>query len=58
MANLDITPTHNLKPKLEWVGRVLGMDLYVDTSGRRQPSEKRDLVEAVLKAMFTPKGDE
>lgn len=53
MAKLpEPTPQYQLKPKLEWVGCILGMDLYVDTSRERQPNEKRLLAEKILKKAF------
>lgn len=43
---------HSDKPKLEWVGRILGMDLYVDTQGEHWPEKKRELAERMLMHAF------
>ena len=49
---LTATPQHLLKPKLVWVGRILGMDLYLDIQGKPDAMKKRDVAERVLKKMF------
>lgn len=41
---LEPTPQHELKPHLEWCGRLLGRDLYIDT---RDPA-MRDLAQKIL----------
>lgn len=46
MSDLETTPLHEVKPRLEWIGRILGMDVYVDTSGEHP--DKRKLAENVL----------
>lgn len=48
-AHFVQTPQHYLNPRLEWVGKVLGMDLYVDLKNQLQPEKKRQLAEEVLK---------
>lgn len=46
MSELEVTPMHDLKPKLEWVGKILGMDVYIDTSGKHPA--KRDIAEELI----------
>lgn len=45
---LTPTPLHLVKPRLEWVGTVLGMDVYVDVSRQFEPEKKRDLAQTIL----------
>ena len=47
---LEVTPTHLLKPNLQWIGRLLGMDVYIDT----QHKKKRALAEKLLAALTDP----
>lgn len=52
MSDLQTTRVRDMKPKLVWVGKMLGMDMYIDVGGQREPDRKLDLAEACLKKAF------
>lgn len=51
---LKPTPEDAIKqlPRLEYVGKILGMDLYVNTTGITNHSKKRRLAEHLLKSLI------
>jgi len=61
MDEIKATEPHIFKPRLEWVGRILGMDLYVDTGGLENvysAIDKRKMAEALLWKAFNPRKDD
>ena len=48
LDDIQLTPEHELKPKLEFVGRLLGHEMYADVHSERD----RKLVEEVLASLI------
>lgn len=46
------TPEYELKPKLVYVGRLLGMDLYLDIHGVKNAEQKHAMVINLLRQQF------
>ena len=40
---LELTPEYEMKPKLIFVGKLFGMDLYLDIHGVRNAKQKHKL---------------
>jgi hypothetical protein len=55
ISNLKATPIRDLKPHLVFVGRLLGMDLFIDIHGQRNVEDKLALADAIIKEAFEPK---
>ena len=51
---LEPTPEYELKPKLIYVGKLFGMDLYLDIHGVRDAERKHQLAIKWLKAKTAP----
>jgi hypothetical protein len=51
------TPEWKTKPYLVWVGKLLGMDLYIDLQGQSSPKDKHKLAMISLKKAFYPPED-
>jgi hypothetical protein len=48
MDALEVTPMHQMQPKLEWCGRLYGKNIFVDTSRAAEPEKIRKIVEDFL----------
>jgi len=53
---LKITPLKDMKPQLLCVGKLLGMDLYIDVLG--QSEDKYELAQKFLQKAFDPPKEE
>lgn len=53
MNELEVSEMKDVKPKLIWVGRLLGMDLYADYHLMRNPEQKVKIATKLL-ADFKP----
>lgn len=50
MDDLSPTPQFELKPQLVWLGKFLGMDVYMDIHGTNQKSKHAELARRIFKS--------